>query len=67
MTKIRQTDITTEKPLKCTRGRGTHKWEIEPANGRYSQGKCLKCGKEWNGFENSLTYTEWDSEFPPIT
>ena len=50
MTKIRKTDITTDKPLKCTRGRGTHKWEIEPANGQYSQGKCLKCGKEWNGF-----------------
>ena len=30
-----------------------HHWVIEPANGRYSRGKCQKC-HETKAFENSI-------------
>ncbi len=37
-----------------------HHWVIEPANGRYSRGKCRNCD-EVRAFENSI-YSSGDDE-----
>ena len=37
-----------------------HHWVIEPANGRYSRGKCRNC-QEVRSFENSI-YSSSDDE-----
>lgn len=50
----------------CKQGEpGPHRWAIEEARGRTSQGVCLGCG--WvRDFENSIASREWGEASPAV-
>ena len=38
-----------------------HHWVIEPPEGPFSKGKCLKCGEE-KEFQNYFPHSTWENE-----
>jgi len=38
-----------------------HHWVIEPPEGPFSKGKCLKCGEE-KEFHNYFPHSTWENE-----
>ncbi len=38
-----------------------HHWSIEPPEGQFSRGICLKCGEE-KQFQNYFPFSKWENE-----
>ena len=38
-----------------------HHWVIDPPEGQFSKGRCLKCGEEQK-FQNYFPYSKWNTE-----
>ena len=38
-----------------------HHWVIEPPEGPFSKGKCLRCGEE-KEFQNYFPHSTWENE-----
>lgn len=51
----------SEQFEKQTEATCVHHWVIEPPEGQFSNGKCLKCGEE-KVFHNYFPHSKWDNE-----